>query len=54
MFLNNYADHDTLYLISNAIYKVKKSLSNDFGIIGNWFYKKFMVPNAKNSHYICF
>ena len=45
-FLSNSAYYNTLSA-RNVIYKVEKTLSNDLGIIGNWFYVKIMVPNLK-------
>ena len=34
--------------------KVKKSLTNDFRIIGNWFHENMMILNAKQYHYMYF
>ena len=51
-FLSNYVK--TLYSIANTIENVKKALSSDFRITGNWFNKNLMVLNAKKCHYICF
>ena len=36
-FSSNYTDNNTLYSSGNTIENVKKALSNDFRIIGNWF-----------------
>ena len=52
-FLSDYADVNTLYSIDNTII-VKKALSNDFRIIGNWFHENVIVLNAKKCHYMYF
>ena len=52
-FLSDYADVNPLYSIDNTII-VKKALSNDFRITGNWFHENLIVLNAKKYHYMYF
>ena len=44
----------TLYSIGNTIETVKKSLSNNFRTIENWFHGNLMVLNMKKCHYTSF
>ena len=53
-FLSNYADDNILNSTGNTTRNVKKALSNDFGIIGDWFHENLMVLNAKKCHYMYF
>ena len=52
--MNTLVGLNTLNAIGNAMDKVNKALSNDFGIIGNWFHENVMVVYAKKYHYMYF
>ena len=46
-FLSNYAGENTLHGTGHAMGEIKKTLSYNFRIIGNWFLENLMVVSTK-------
>ena len=52
--VGNYADDSTLYAYNKNLETVICNIRQEFSILSNWFYDKYVVLNPRKCHFLLF